>query len=111
MSTHVIQIRDLWEMLKPHGDDCEVACGIGDTEHFIIGVCRDRQRRRVNIETTTTDRIKELEDELNEWESKLRKADALFTRLSNINDYVEQADKDEDMKPLMVDVEAFLNAD
>lgn len=111
MSDHVIQKRDLIEMLKPYDETAEIVCerpGYDSAAEMTI----DRtscHARRISIHVHADKRIEELEAENEKLETAVEKADELLERLLKIDSYVDQADRDEDLKPLMEDVEKYLN--
>lgn len=85
--THIMQVRDLKEMLDQHPQDAEVVILIGGTEFHICEVGRgggSPYRRKVGIVVEGEDRIKELEGELVEVEEKEGRVRSLLEEFDRI---------------------------
>ena len=110
-----MQVRDLIEELQRQDQTASVICVLDRKSSDIrmpiakIGryTCGSRD---VAVTVHEDNRISGLEDENEKLETLLKQADGLLERLVKIQDYVEQADKDEGLKPLMEDVEKYLDA-
>ena len=111
MSDHIIQKRDLLEMLSRHDDKAEIIVERpGDDSAADMTIDRvEAHCGRISIHVHDDGRIEELEESNEKLEGALKKADLLLERLQTIDSYVEQSDKDEDMLKLMEDVEKYLD--